>query len=414
MGDSIYLAGRRSNNLYRGTVTTTPAEDADAPATALYDGEPGSVFRFGSADTDCVIDVDCNLVLNGGFETDGTPFPPSWTDISTGAGAPSKETTIKVSGSNSLKLTGGVDTAAVRQDITMLPGEAFSVDAQMYGDAADPCRITIRNLSSGSWLASGGTWSSTIVYFVSQTPASWSGSNLQSCTMESYALCGYEREVTLRIEIESDGTGYADDVFIWPHTDFVSVHGHNIPMFIDAKIQHDSDSAYGSVTNPADGTMTLRQPAFMKVLASTITERYLRLLLDGTTVSAAEIGELWMGQKKTLSQTPKHGLVMPVSMPGDEVVTIAGQPIRTARAYHPTESLNIGFDLSDSEKTEVMEMMHRGNHGTEPVVFAPFDDEAAVYLGAFPLDIPANRAFIQRYDMSGITLLGYPFTNRIA
>ncbi len=105
---------------------------------------------------------------------------------------------------------------------------------------------------------------------------------------------------------------------------------------------------------------------------------------------------------------------MPTTIPANESFTLSGRPIRTPRAYYPTESLELNFAGNETLRSELAEMMHMADWGAEPVVFVPYDAEQKVYLGSFPMTLPGNRALIDHYDMSGISLIGYPFVKRIA
>lgn len=424
MPNPIYLAGLKSNVLSRtSTITAVPTASTIYTTAGLFDGEPGNIFKFTSALTDSTIVVDTIIDNNQGFDVDGTPFPPGWTDISSGTGAIAKESSDLVRwGTNSLELIAGTSgVAGARQDVTMLPAETFTADGYLYGGTTNHVKLSIRNLQSGHYINAAGAWSTSLAFFVQQTSGTtWTNGNPTWVTMESYAVCGYNRTPTIRLEVvsttASTGAGastYADAIIIKSHVNFVSIHGHNIDPLIALKLQHDTASSFASPTTAHE--FTVKQPAFYAKLTSSITERYIRILFSGTPINAPEIGELWMGQYKTLTDTPKYNYGIPVTMPSGENITASGRVLRTARAYHPTESLQMDFwATSTSIREEYVEMFDRGNWGVEPTVFVPYDAEPNVYLGVFPTVLSGTRPLKGLFDITGVTLQGFPFVKRIS
>jgi hypothetical protein len=416
MGNTIYLAGLRSNILSQSTITISPSENASFPATSLFNGAPGSVFRFSSASSDCSIALNPNLVVNGDFEDTTTPFPVGWTDISSGSASLVQATSKIIHGSMALKLDPGTSgAAAARQDIEMLPGENFTVDARLRSDGVRITRVFVQNLQTGNYLSTTGAWvSPSTTWFVSRTPSSWSTGNPTQATVESYSAVGYKSKTTLRMEIQllPNGLAYADKIYLWPHTDFISIHGHNIDPRITVKLQHDTTSAFTSATTAAEPTII--QPAFYSKLSSSITDKHIRILFAGNPSSAIEIGELWLGQYQTLSEPPVYGMGVPTEMPVDEHFNVSGQVMRNARAYYPSESVEMKFLATETRKDELVQMLHRGNWGTEPTVVVPQDNEDKVYLGAMTPGLSGTRPLKTLYDFNSISLRGFPFTKRIA
>lgn len=418
MGNTIYLAGLGSNLLSRSCqIIPDPAASTSFSTTSLFDGEPGSVFRFTSAAAACEIAIDTDVVKNGAFGDASVPFPSSWDDISCGTGA-------VADGTGNAELSAGTSgIAGIRQDITVHPGEVFSLYGDLYGGTTNHIKMSVQNRQTGHYVNAAGAWSTTLAFYLTQSSGSTHATGNASVTVESYENCNYKRDVTIRIEVisttpstEAGNATVVDNITLRHRPNFISIHGHNLDPTIQIKVQHDDTSSFASPTTA--GEPTILQPAFYTKLTSGGNDTWYRILFNGTNSSPIEIGEIWLGRYETLSDTPQYGWEEATMMPVSENQSISGRQYMTARSYHPSESISVDFfatttDASGLHVDELKEMMDRGVWGEEPTVFVPWDSEDKVYLGTLTPGYSGVRPLRRLYEFKGITLQGFPFVKRV-
>ena len=396
MASIVYLVGKYANILNGAESVAGSSEDSLYPAANLYDELPAKPFKFNAAGADDTIDVDANRLLNGDFEdwTAGAAgeLPDNWEDNAQDpAYDTDREGTIVDEGTYSLRIeAAGTDGYAIQQDFTVLSGWAMTATGKAYstagGKAAD---IRIQNLHTGKWLDANGDWQSTTDYVVRDDTAdtNWT-SDTVTFSVEPYSTTG-RHTCTLRVICWWEGNGavtygYFDGVAVWPHVNFASIHGHNLDAgaLITPKLQSDDNSSYSSVALLK--TMTVIRPAFYSKLGSLCTERYYRLLLDGAHHEAGEIGQLVLGQYDTLARS--------ISATSDPTMDHAQPQSRStmpnrqiyARKLSDQKQREWSFDYvarTTAQREEILELAERCNHGVDPIVFVPFDDESAVLYG---------------------------------
>lgn len=383
---SFLILPGRDLNILEGCISITASDpEAGYDEESVANNVPSHPFRFDDAGTDDYLLADLNRISNAGYESWAVDSVP---DDYSASGTVVKENTIKHGGSYSCELAA---SAYIWRIVWVQSGWDMTAEAWFYGDAAQPNEGIIQNLYTGNFLTSGGAWQSGSAAWGSRTAASW-GLVSRTFTVESYTVCGYQHLVPLLYKfnrVAGGAAGYVDDVALWPHWNFASVHGHNIPPSIAVKMQSDDNSSMSSPT--LHSTMTVIQPAFFDTIGSMVTERYARLFLDGTVhqEKAVYIGEWVLGQYKTLAKGmglgPDYMRVMPVSQ--------ASSISRTPRSDWSHRGLRLDFTNNDAALTTMYEMLDRARGGADPFVIVPLDTEDDVFFGYFPSELSVNRLF---------------------
>jgi len=396
----------------------TVGEDANFPLTDLYDGRPTRPFRFND-DADEVADLsitaDLNRVSNSGFETSTLD---GWTENNSGDGSTAEDTTNVSTGSKSLKCTVASSGVGERyQDITVRSGERLKLDAGLRGDGTAFARVRIENRHSGNWLQSGGTWS-TAADVASRDTASFAASTLQF-QVESFDDCGGLFTVTLRIHLRCTDVGDAwfDDVLIYPATNFMSVHGHDLSPVVTPEF-HSSDDNFATDDN-TEGTFTVVRGSMYVFLSSAIYEQFVRLKLSGTNVDVPWIGEGVVGFAESATTGQRWNWRITHDVPqvryetsGREtyVHRISNEALRTYRLRFRH------FTLADWQEM-LEEIWLRTYGGEHPIVMVPYHEDQAngnpvVIHGRQADELDSTRTFIDVHEdelairESGLPVIG--------
>lgn len=423
----IYLVGEYFNILNGAESVAGSSEHSLRPASRLYNGLPGKAFQFNAAAADDTIDIDANRILNGDMEdwSSGTvDTPPDNWNLGTIANEPDsvdREGTIKNEGTYSCKLTtaGGTDEF-IYQDITVLSGWYMSIHGDCFtSDGAWGAHIRCQNLHTGQWLTSLGEWQSSKTAFVSDSTGSgWESSGTITFMVEPYSTTMRDA-CTLRIYCAKEGGGagdfgYFDDVACWPHVNFASIHGHNLGSMITPKLQSDTDSAYGSVDLLA--TMTVSRPSFFEKLGDRVTDRFYRILNEGTNFEAIKNGELVLAQYQTLT-----GTVLATSSPTTDytqnqsrTVMPSGEIYARKLSDDKSRSKRFGyFAESTVMQAEIHEIYERSNHGVDPIVFVPVDTGSVALYGKLAKPVLRETKKYQHYFYD-LEIIESPFALSVA
>jgi hypothetical protein len=298
MGTLRIASGRKWNILERGAVSVS-SEHAQLVKARLYDGRPSRAYRAASAVTDLVITNDGNIVLNGGFESWPAGLPEFWPVLTGGAGSSVvAEGTIKVAGLNAARFTTGNVGGAfalVSQQWEARSGENRRCQSQARGDGTSAAmNMRLRNMITGNYLQSNGTWSTTPSAFASRIVATYAEIGL-NYTVESFSACGNRDLITLQLEIYNDTqntTTYVDECYDFPAFNCAALIGPSSILPYQA-VQFRSSTDNFSVSDTLEGTFTnpLPLPSAYSLLGSTISRRYSRIKVTGTPLSAIELCE---------------------------------------------------------------------------------------------------------------------------
>jgi len=379
------LTGPYLNHLTR--VTTAPVMDPIAltgfAVTNLYDNRASIPCIFSTGQDQSTVTIDLNLIPGGGdFET-GTELT-EWTLLDTGT--PTIESNPNT-GYGNLRLTPVVDQALMVRDTTVRAGEVMTFTAAAAANSTmATSSVLVRNRQTGRFLTSTGGW-------VASTGGYLTGSAIISNAATSYATAAVTftvedldtcktDTVTLRVYLLTIGSGGGtygdfDSIGLWPHTTFVSVHGHNFSPFITPTLQYSVTSTSWSDVS----AMTVRRDSFYLALgsSSTVTSRYVRLLLDGypDVGSLPYMGELVLGQYYSLLQNPNYGGSITWTEKQVRLQSSIGDQFVHLHGGRPVQSLLMSFNLSSTEEYEQMwRQIFRGSRGGSNLcIVAPEEED---------------------------------------
>ena len=390
----LFAAGVQANIL-EGALSITPSSESSLfEKWRLVDREPGSIFRFASAGLNDRIDIDLSRDFNGGFEGEfDSGVPEKWTNASNGTGALEEETAEVHTGDSTkaLRLNGGGsgNEAVAKVQIKVLSGWAMTLQGYLRGDGTDAATMRVKILETGQYLQWDGTLSSSAVGF-----ARWAGTTYvkKSASFTVPAFSATQRHfVTIGIEIRNDGSGlaYADDIALWPHWDFVSLHHHNLGANIAPTVSSDNSSDFSSATTRIDSSTTglktfdVRRGKFWGRVSALVTARYLRMQYTGTSYEPIENGELVVTQIRTLQRKPQWGFPTRLDRPQVEAPDRLGRGRVLNLTEQESERITFQFlAISEAERDEMKnELVFRSGQGRDPVIVVPVDTKADVIYG---------------------------------
>jgi hypothetical protein len=401
----LIIPGRYLNILDEclSLVSSDPEPGYDAENVA--NNVPSHPFKFDDPGTNDYLLADLSRLPNGDMEDWVASGAGEVPDGFTKTGTVAKESTIKHGGSFSAKLSANANLWRI---IWVPAGWEMTIECWLYGDGDDNMFARLRNLYTGNYLKTDSGWQAAETAFGSQAAAAWAKTT-KEFVVEDYATCGYQHLVPLQIlwEHEVGGTGgYVDDASIWPHWNFASIHGHNIPPTITVKYQ--SDDNVGMATPTTQATATVIQPSFFNVIGSMVTERFARLYLEGTVLQEKSIllGEFVLSQYRTLLHPHIKGPAYTRTMPSRGTLIS-----KIPRSDWSERKVRLDFSDTDVELTRMYEMLDRARGGTDPFVIVPISTESDVMFGYFPTELTMNKLFRghQTYSLE-FQELAFPFT----
>lgn len=393
----FYLAGDKVNHIEQAETITVSSEDTLFPKENLFDQLPSKVFKFNTAAADDKATADLNILFNGGYETWSlTNVPDSWTDESGGSSTLSEETTIKSEGTSALKLNAASGSIAkAQQDITVLSGQAMSITVDVRGDGGtNAVIIRIQDRETAKYLDNAGAWQTSATDFVNRNTASFA-TTTTTFTVETYATT-LRHQVTLRCTAELSGAGgaqvgYVDAFYVWPHSDFASVHGHNLGSNIDLELRSSINNFTGDDTDR--GSFTTTRPAMYLSLGSVITDRYWRLNFSGTNFDPISIGEWILGVKQTLARTQRWGETTKFIQPQIRSTSLAGQLFVKSLTDFERREWDADFlSITVAQRDEIQQqLVIRSQFGQFPVVIVPDSTDDVVIHGHLMADSEYSR-----------------------
>ena len=370
----------------------------------LHIGDPGFPCRQNVLGN-WAFEMDFNEMSNGNLELwDDATNPTDFTALNI-----AREDGEVHGGTYSAKFTG--IASQLTQIIWVPAGEAFTIEIWGFGDGADPLTYYLINPYTNKQMNAAGAWVASAA-FGSQTAAAWAKTTISS-TVESYSTCGNKHLVPLRLWVYNNGSGaaYTDDLALWPHTNFFSIHGHNLQKPDALVIESDDNAAFASGVERLSTTGPLL-PSYYKKFSSMLVERYWAVsLTNNSAMDKFEVGEMWFGQYHTLTKLFRNDdHLRPVRMPQAQSRNLAGRPYRRNLSNYPTGGVVMSFAGDATDHGELLEMHHRCDYGERPMVVVPKDSEALSYMGFLPATIPVRRGKpLNRYESDNIFFETMPF-----
>jgi hypothetical protein len=417
MGDILVCAGELANLLARASVVGATSEATGYPLSYAYDGRSSEEFRFASAVADGAVTADLNLIANGSMETSTLS---GWTDRSVGtSNSIGEELTNFDTGAKAMKMilttAGASNYAQGTWDVSVRAGERMTLNARLRGNGTVYARIRVRNLQTGKYLTSGGAWGTVQDAGTRQT-ASYATTAI-TFTVETFAQC-LGPTATLRVtvlanEASNTGTVYADNVYLWPSWDLMSMHGHNVYPTITAQARSSTDNFSGSDVLKA--TFTLAAPTCYAYLGVTpCDDRYARLKFVGTPHEAIRLGEIVVARVTALARPPSDGAELTYSHPDIVSETAAGEQYVRPLAEWPRRVFALKFNrLSATQKAEAENEVFRRSAGRAyPLLVVPDTSLADVLLARIDRDWKVRRLLSTYYTDNDLVLSELPFAVR--
>jgi hypothetical protein len=412
------LTGRLFNLLERG-ILTMPTAHAQLPKERLFDGRPSRAYRSAAVGAAQFFRVDGNLISDGisdfgGFEawTGGTPN--GWTEVNSGTGDVTQETTIKNSGASSAKLSAGTGFASLSRDVVVKAGEVINIESALRGDGTTETFLRIYNPLTHKYLQVNGTWGFTNVGYRVRTAASFEVL-LAAVTVEDYAACQSDT-VALKVEVRNQttsGIGYADDVRIWPRVNFLGCFGHNIDVgggngsgFLS------SIDNFGSNTN--EGALVIIAPSFYKLLAAGNQDRrYWAMYINDANSVPIELGELVIGYAQQPLQQHEDPVESDSRWDRQASVTPGGERHVHKRSKWQVRSRVFHYNLwSQAAYDNARELFHLRPEGdTYPVVIVPETTRSEVIHGRLRANLGDSLIVTDYYTDVAVELEESPFAS---
>jgi hypothetical protein len=171
----------------------------------------------------------------------------------------------------------------------------------------------------------------------------------------------------------------------------VSIHGHNIDAGVTA-IQARSSTDNFAASDDLEITFTKRNPAFFGQPSSTVNRRYARIKFVGTNGNPIQIGELVFGLTATPTKNPTPASEETERRRQIRNQTSAGEVSVINLTDFPEREKSLRFRGTKSELDDLRENIWEAtNHGADPLVIVPNDDETEVLHGRFLNDMGIRR-----------------------
>jgi len=418
-----YLPGDQFNHLIDiPTALIVTSENSVFVRANLYDNRPSKPFRFGSNAASNTITADLNRTENGDLETGDLT---NWTDNSVDTGVVAASTVSPHNGTYALSVNGGTSgTGSAYLIPTLSAGKTYTLEAKLiapFSTGAIGCRV--QNQKTQKFLTSTGGWSGSASDVFSHATTAWSSESI-TFDMESFGTVTRDNpRLLISFRTTENAAAYADDVVIYPDTDFISVHGHNInPLTVPL---WGTAATSGGAWTDTTLTSNVVQPAFYAIRDTPVSARWQRLFftnLNDSPDGAIYIGQLVFGQTKSLAKNQDYGWrlawhrdqVRNVSPSGDAYVNPIGGASRrrlTMRFLHD----------SKAQRDEVQEEFYeRSEHGGIPMVVVPSYDSAtdvfndpAVVFGRVGADIDFSRPSASLWQTSSVVVEESPFPIKV-
>lgn len=373
------------------------SEDSLFPVTNLYDQKPWKAFMFGTYNNASYVDLDSNMVYNGDFEnTFGTNIPGTgWTR--TGTQTVSKVAGVFGLGGSSMKFSGGNNGDRVTYLVPVKTGKQYRFTARCVTVVGSTnVYVRFQNMTTGNYLAPGGTWTSLAGDYVFSTDATADYKD-NTVTIESYETCGKQDTVLIKVTCcQTGAVGAAtndvwfDDVLVIPAVNCVSIHGHNfIPALANVELWR-GDTSPASINLK---TLTVDQPSFFALLSTgggtSYTYRYYRLKLGGSFPDESTvpyIGEMFLGHVGSSTgsdtlRTPEYGYQVVLLDPQDRVSNDIGASQAFLRTRRARRLVNLDFKLfTAAEYTFALQLMERSRNGAIPGLFIIDDQDTSMAI----------------------------------
>lgn len=366
--------------------------DAAYPLANVYNGVPALPFRLSAVSTGTYVAFSNNLIYNGDFEQTGLT---GWTATSatltseTGAGYFHK-------GAASMKVVAsGANGGAVADTVLAQAGEYFQVWAALRGDGTNNARVTVRCLDTNQDLSSAGAWSPVGTFAMTRSTATMAALTPVTFQVPSFATLGRSTaRLQVRVTAAAASTFYVDEVLLVPAIDFVGIFGHGFDASSGVSLATSGASYWHSPSfsiafGAAANVLCARQTPAL-VHSSRVYDPFPGVFFYpggayGTyaTIAAPWIGELVVGQTRTLPRSPQSIVLAPQFRGQQRGATSGGSTaVYNANAFAAREvRLALQTGSLDELRGFESEILGMSDGGRYPTVLLPqgLDAGTAIY-----------------------------------
>ncbi len=345
-----------------------------------------------AATTGSSIRWDLTKVKNGEFLTWSlSTIPDSWTRGTVGIfeGFISQVTSgvgVAVGSSSVMKLKGS--SPLVYQDILVQSGKPYTFSAAIRASTpgGGAAFVKIQNLETRSWLTTGGAWKRATTGVGCLTAATSAvATNNQTITIEGYGKAGKDTHRLRIYAMHANGStafvSYFDRIIIYPHIDFISVHGYHKATTIKLKVQSSTDASTWTARTTGILYGNFQASAYSR-LPSAIAARHWRLQFSGQQHNEyISIGEVVFGHA-TETTARRTYAPSPVAYSGGDITAenTLGVMTRYRRSAWNNKTRAVSFKfLTTSKINDFVGIIERGRD--YPMVMVIDDSKREVLYG---------------------------------
>jgi hypothetical protein len=319
-----FLSGSTMNLLSNAaSVTMTPTADTLYPLTQAYDGKSYLAAKFSSSTSNPYVTVDLGVSSADAFGWPGFEAltePPAdsshgtWTAGSS-FGSIERSTDHFYGGIAALHIHGSLDFSSYI-DFYVSVSQSRTIQCEfVHSGPSGYTNMFLKNINTSNYLSSAGTsWGSSsniVAQNASSDATGWTTVSVPY-TVQTSSECG-STAATLRLYFNHVGIAnqgvYVDDLYDFIGTggwsvNFIGIFGtQNWSTGLTPKVLLSTDNFATATTQ----SMTLTKPVTWKFFSSPITQRYIRIQLDGTPSQTPGCGEIVIGQAEPLLRMPNNG-----------------------------------------------------------------------------------------------------------
>lgn len=370
------------NFLRSANAVAASSSHALYPALNLYDGDPTCPWVAATSGVSNVAHT-IDLADRSDYATAPGTYEAGVANVgenrSTGAGSVADEAALVHGGSKALKVlagAGGIGRHVLTY--TARPGEVWRYSVWLRGDGTGSARLRIFNPLTGNWWVSGA-WSATEGDVAARSAASYAEST-GAVTLEDYAAI-QSHDVPLEVHVvctDSGQVGYADDVFVWPSWDLVSLHGHNWAPRNGVEVSGSDDGSTWTVLT----TVLPARPTCYAWLGALQAYRHVRVRAVGVSPVRPYLGELWVGH--SVAPVAKIGPIWTIAevRPQLRHQSFAGHIAASTPVADAPRTLELPLVLLDEDQQEALQAFLRSTlHGVQSAVLVPHTDRPEAVLG---------------------------------
>ncbi len=445
-----YQSGEGLNLLARAAAVKAPTApgtvDANFPLANLYDGRPSQYTRWSAATAWTGVTFDLNLIPNGDGES--TDFSGWTVSADVGTGELLKTDVSPYSGAGSIRLCllnveAGTHWVVATRLLRLRAGEKLRIYEAGRCWSADAVEFYLKDLETGQYLQSNGTWTASQIYFARHTDPGWldgyvnlqlpsaeaSGGTWHRCRLEIVGRVNSATAIEVRAEVK-----------LIPGWDTVVVLGHQFTpssafrFYYQALAGNDPKDTFTVESAVTDWLKTptstvapipsdeYNLAAVWNKPQATRYERWVRFYMTNaeTVNTAVCCGEILLCQAETLTRRPMLQLSGAHQAAGQILMESgSGDPWVYNRTPIPRGKLTLRFQSFSAMDTGIDAVIRAARYlfverpqlGVFPVLVIPYEHDPRMVIYGRPRNelayehIPPQRTWeieVQDYPIPGL------------